>query len=106
MTLDGIMAGEIEILDEDGGGIGVHIAARVLGEASDDQVVVTRTVRELATGTDLVYDPLGAIHLRGVPGDGSCSRRPPRESPTIAQEVTASARRRGTRALNGQRRAW
>jgi len=64
-----VHTGEIEILDQDVGGIGVHIAARVLGEASDDQVLVTRTVRELATGTDLVYDPLGAIHLRGVPGD-------------------------------------
>jgi len=64
-----VHTGEIEILDEDVGGIGVHIAARVLGEASDDQVVVTRTVRELATGTDLVYDPLGTVHLRGVPGD-------------------------------------
>jgi class 3 adenylate cyclase/dihydrofolate reductase len=64
-----VHTGEIEILDEDVGGIGVHIAARVLGEASDDQVVVTRTVRELATGTDLVYDPLGTVHLRGIPGD-------------------------------------
>jgi len=64
-----VHTGEIEILDEDVGGIGVHIAARVLGEASDDQVVVTRTVRELATGTDLVYDALGTVHLRGVPGD-------------------------------------
>jgi class 3 adenylate cyclase len=41
----------------------------VLGEASDDQVVVTRTVRELATGTDLIFDPLGTVRLRGVPGD-------------------------------------
>jgi class 3 adenylate cyclase/dihydrofolate reductase len=64
-----IHTGEIEILGEDVGGIGVHIAARVLGEASDDQVVVTRTVRELATGTDLIFDPLGTVRLRGVPGD-------------------------------------
>jgi class 3 adenylate cyclase/dihydrofolate reductase len=64
-----IHTGEIEILAEDVGGIGVHIAARVLGEASDDQVVVTRTVRELATGTDLIFDPHGTVHLRGVPGD-------------------------------------
>lgn len=64
-----VHTGEIENLDADVGGIGVHIAARVLGEASDGQVVVTRTVRELATGTDLVFDPLGTVHLRGVPGD-------------------------------------
>jgi class 3 adenylate cyclase len=51
------------------GGIGVHIASRVLGEAGDDEVVVTRTVRDLATGTDLAFAPLGPTNLRGVPGD-------------------------------------
>jgi len=70
-AVDALLLGRVtyQILDEDVGGIGVHIAARVLGEASDDQVVVTRTVRELATGTDLIYDPLGTVHIRGVPGD-------------------------------------
>ena len=64
-----IHTGEIQLLDQDVGGIGVHIAARVLGEAGNDQVVVTRTVRDLATGTDLVFAPLGSVHLRGVPGE-------------------------------------
>jgi class 3 adenylate cyclase/dihydrofolate reductase len=65
----GIHTGEIEVLDLDVSGIGVHIASRVLGEARDDQVVVTRTVRDLATGTDLVFAPLGSFTLRGVPGE-------------------------------------
>jgi hypothetical protein len=30
---------------------------------------VTRTVRELATGTDLRFEALGAVALRGVPGE-------------------------------------
>jgi class 3 adenylate cyclase/dihydrofolate reductase len=64
-----IHTGEVEIRDEDVGGIGVHIASRALGEARDGQVVVTRTVRELATGTDLRFEPLGAVALRGVPGE-------------------------------------
>jgi class 3 adenylate cyclase len=64
-----IHTGEIELLDADVGGIGVHIASRVLGEAGDDEVVVTRTVRDLATGTDLAFAPLGPTHLRGVPGE-------------------------------------
>ena len=50
-----IHTGEIEGLDVDIGGIGVHVAARVLGEAGAGQVVVTRTVRDLATGTDLGF---------------------------------------------------
>jgi dihydrofolate reductase len=62
--------GEIELrADDDVGGIGVHIAARALAHANDRQVVVTRTVRDLATGTDLAFAPLGAVGLRGIPGE-------------------------------------
>lgn len=64
-----IHTGEIEIRDDDVGGIGVHIAARALGEAGDRQVIVTRTVRDLATGIDLVFSPIGSVGLRGVPGE-------------------------------------
>ena len=64
-----IHAGEIEIRGTDIGGIAVHIASRVLSEAGDGQVVVTRTVRDLATGTDLDFAPLGTVTLRGVPGE-------------------------------------
>jgi len=55
--------------DGDVGGIGVHIAARLLAEAGERQVIVTRTVRDLATGGDLSFVPLGAVSLRGVPGE-------------------------------------
>ena len=64
----GIHTGEIQLLDPDVGGIGVHIASRVMGEARAGQVVVTRTVRDLATGTDLMFASLGSVNLRGVPG--------------------------------------
>ena len=64
-----IHTGEIVIGDGDVGGIGVHIAARLLAEARERQVVVTRTVRDLATGDDLSFAPLGTVSLRGVPGE-------------------------------------
>jgi class 3 adenylate cyclase/dihydrofolate reductase len=64
-----IHTGEIEMRDDDVGGIGVHIAARALAQAGGCQVIVTRTVRELATGTDLVFDSLGSVGLRGIPGE-------------------------------------
>ena len=64
-----IHTGEIERREGGWGGIGVHIAARVMGQAGADQVVVTRTVRDLATGTDLAFAPMGTVSLRGVPGD-------------------------------------
>jgi class 3 adenylate cyclase/dihydrofolate reductase len=66
-----IHTGEVEMRGGDGGdigGIGVHIAARALSEAGNRKVVVTRTVRDLATGTDLAFSPLGSVGLRGVPG--------------------------------------
>jgi class 3 adenylate cyclase/dihydrofolate reductase len=64
-----IHTGEIEFRDDDIGGIGVHIAARALAQAGDGEVVVTRTVRDLVTGTDLAFSPLGAVGLRGIPGE-------------------------------------
>ena len=65
----GIHTGEIERRETGIGGIGVHIAARVLGAAEPGRVAVTKTVRDLATGTDLAFEPLGVTHLRGVPGE-------------------------------------
>jgi class 3 adenylate cyclase/dihydrofolate reductase len=64
-----VHTGEIEMREDDVGGIGVHIAARALAEAAARQVVVTRTVRDLSTGTDLQFSSLGAVGLRGVPGE-------------------------------------
>jgi class 3 adenylate cyclase/dihydrofolate reductase len=65
----GVHTGEIERRETGIGGIGVHIAARVLGAADAGQIVVTKTVRDLATGTDLAFNPLGVTSLRGVPGE-------------------------------------
>jgi class 3 adenylate cyclase/dihydrofolate reductase len=68
-TRAGIHTGEIERRESGVGGIAVHIAARLLGPAEGGQVIVTKTVRDLVTGTDLVFSPLGATNLRGVPGE-------------------------------------
>ncbi|HEV8698235.1 MAG TPA: dihydrofolate reductase family protein [Candidatus Limnocylindrales bacterium] len=67
-TRAGIHTGEIERREAGVGGIAVHIAARLLGHADNSQVVVTKTVRDLVTGTDLAFRPLGDTTLRGVPG--------------------------------------
>ena len=67
-TRVGIHTGEIERRETGIGGIAVHIAARVMGAADHSRVVVTSTVRDLVTGTDLTFQPLGETNLRGVPG--------------------------------------
>jgi class 3 adenylate cyclase len=68
-TRTAIHTGEVEVRDDDIGGIGVHIAARALTETAASDVVVTQTVRDLATGTDLSFKPLGSVGLRDVPGE-------------------------------------
>jgi class 3 adenylate cyclase/dihydrofolate reductase len=65
----GLHTGEIERRETGVGGIGVHTAARVLGQASPGQVVVTRTVRDLTAGTDITFKPLRTVSLKGVPGE-------------------------------------
>jgi class 3 adenylate cyclase/pimeloyl-ACP methyl ester carboxylesterase len=65
----GLHTGEIELRGDDIGGIGVNIAARILDHAGAREVMVTRTVKELATGGDLVFTSRGSTTLRGVPDD-------------------------------------
>jgi class 3 adenylate cyclase len=65
----GLHTGEIELRGDDVGGIAVHIAARVMATAGADQIVVSRTVRDLVTGSDLVLEDRGSQQLKGVEGD-------------------------------------
>ena len=65
----GVHTGEIVRREQGVGGIGVHIAARVLSQAGPGKVLVTRTVRDLTAGTDLVFQPIGSVSLKGVPGE-------------------------------------
>jgi class 3 adenylate cyclase/dihydrofolate reductase len=64
-----IHTGEVEIRGGDVGGIAVHIASRLLAEAAPGDVVITRTVRDLVTGSDVAFRSLGTATLRGVPGE-------------------------------------
>lgn len=63
----GLHTGEIEVRGEDVGGIAVHIAARVAGMASPDEVLVSRTVKDLVVGSDIGFDHRGSHRLKGVP---------------------------------------
>jgi class 3 adenylate cyclase/pimeloyl-ACP methyl ester carboxylesterase len=64
----GIHTGEVELRDGDVGGVGVHVAARVLAAAAPGQVLVTSTAREAVTGSGLEFQDAGEHTLRGVPG--------------------------------------
>ena len=64
-----VHTGEVEVRGDDLGGIGVHIASRLLAEAGPAEVLITRTVRDLITGTEVAFEARGSVTLRGVPGE-------------------------------------
>jgi class 3 adenylate cyclase len=64
----GIHTGECELLDGDIGGLAVHIAARILGQADAGEILVSRTVRDLVVGSGTAFNDHGTFDLRGVPG--------------------------------------
>jgi class 3 adenylate cyclase len=65
----GLHTGECEQLGDKIGGIAVHIGARVMGLAGAGQVLTSRTVRDLVTGSGLTFDDYGQHPLKGVEGE-------------------------------------
>jgi len=65
----GLHTGEIERIGEDVGGLGVHLAARVCGEAGPGEILVSRTIRDLVVGSGLAFEGRGSHRLKGVPGE-------------------------------------
>jgi class 3 adenylate cyclase/pimeloyl-ACP methyl ester carboxylesterase len=64
----GMHTGECQLLDGDIGGIAVHIAARILGQARAGEILVSSTVRDLVVGSGTGFEDRGIVELRGVPG--------------------------------------
>jgi len=64
----GIHTGEIEVRDEDIGGLGVHIAARVMGAAESGGIMASSTVKDLVIGSNMEFYDCGPFELKGVPG--------------------------------------
>jgi class 3 adenylate cyclase len=64
----GLHTGEVELRGDDVGGIAVHIAARVMAAAGSGEIWVSRTVRDLVVGSDLVLEDRGVWPLKGVEG--------------------------------------
>jgi class 3 adenylate cyclase len=62
----GLHTGELDLRGDDVGGIAVHIGARIMAAASPGEVLVSRTVRDLVTGSDIAFQDRGAHTLKGV----------------------------------------
>jgi pimeloyl-ACP methyl ester carboxylesterase len=104
----GIHTGECELLDNDIGGLAVHIAARILGQAGAGEILVSRTVRDLVVGSGTGFEDRGSVELRGVPGTWqllAVDRHGPRAGSAEAELVSTptpgprTAMRRSDRAV-------
>ncbi len=58
--------GEIELMGEKVCGIGVHIASRVLDKTSANEVLVSRTVKDLIAGSGITLKEKGVYQLKGI----------------------------------------
>jgi class 3 adenylate cyclase len=56
---------EIELLEQDIVGIGVHLASRVMSVAEEGQVYATGTVKALVSGSNLVFEQKGEQTFKG-----------------------------------------
>jgi class 3 adenylate cyclase len=65
----GLHTGEVELRDDDVGGIAVHVAARVMAKADPGEILVSRTVRDLVAGSDVTLEDRGMYLLKGIEGD-------------------------------------
>jgi class 3 adenylate cyclase len=62
----GLHTGEVELIGDDVGGIAVHVAARIAALAGPGEVLASRTVRDLAVGSGIDFQPGGSHRLKGV----------------------------------------
>lgn len=65
----GLHTGEVEVRGDRLAGIAVHIASRVSNLALPNEVLVSRTVKDLVAGSGICFDDRGSHVLKGVPGE-------------------------------------
>ena len=67
-TRQGLHTGECEMINNDIGGISVHLAARIADAANPGKVLVSSTVKDLVAGSSFSFEDKGNRILKGVPG--------------------------------------
>jgi class 3 adenylate cyclase len=65
----GLHSGECEVIDDNIGGIALHIGARVAASAVAGEVLVSSTVRDLVIGSPFRFTDRGLHALKGLPGE-------------------------------------
>jgi len=62
----GIHSGEVESREGRIGGVAVHIGARIAAAAQPNEILVSRTVRDLVTGSGIPFSERGSHELKGL----------------------------------------
>lgn len=62
----GVHTGECEVRDDNYAGIAVHIGARVSALPGAGEILTTRTVKDLVTGSGIDFEDLGDKTLKGI----------------------------------------
>lgn len=101
----GLHTGECEVLEADVAGIAVHIAARVSSLAEAGEILVSRTVRDLVTGSGIELEPRGEYELKGVPGTWELFAVGAQMTPLPAPDQTRKLKTTDRLVLSAARRA-
>jgi class 3 adenylate cyclase len=64
----GVHTGEVELRDDDVGGIAVHLAARVMDKAEPNEILVSEAVPLLMIGSRVTFEEKGTVELKGLDG--------------------------------------
>jgi class 3 adenylate cyclase len=65
----GVHTGECELMGDNVGGIAVHTGARIMAKAGPGGVMVSRTVKDLVSGSGIDFKECGIHELKGIPGE-------------------------------------
>ena len=100
----GVHMGEVETMGPKVGGIAVHIGSRVMSKAGTGEVLVSNTVRDLMSGSDVKFDDRGVHEWNGVPAQwhlySVSTEAPPKPAEPIRAEPERE-RRLSSRTLIG-----
>jgi class 3 adenylate cyclase len=65
----GVHVGEVEVVGDDVRGVTVHEAARIMGAAGPDEILVSELTRMLAAAAGLTFEDRGTHVLKGLDGE-------------------------------------
>ncbi|MFN2458597.1 MAG: alpha/beta fold hydrolase [Chitinophagaceae bacterium] len=65
----GLHTGEIVLMENNIGGIAVHLCSRVMSKAGNGDVLITSTVKDLVAGAGIQFESRGKHELKGIPGE-------------------------------------